>query len=734
MSDEYGNNWRRIVYNELNFTFVYEMDYLLGQEVKMSLPEHWRKIGYISETHPDGRCWSISPEYVTKNKSSVPTYKPRKMDRTLESMDSNYKYDVIVFETLNEEQSTYVQEELFKQGYHWSLNNKNVKSFSNYSYPIYLFAKHNSSYITYMTPFELRSYGSGTINDYIKHYSERGNNVCSTVFDYKLSNKMEQLLKWGKVEPSYAPRKVDRTFESVDSKEVKFIKERLATGKYTCINFVVNNRNQAKDVITYLKGLRVNIDTSRIATKEEDGYPYCYTIFTINTGSFDSFLVYGSGDGSHMEDGSFAVGYPQYSVSPVFSVQELKDYIDKIRGIASLMYKPRRIDRTMESFSLKDYPYNSIAFSVSGKSDISKIITWFHDEYDIEKNNELNDIIEEVNDCFHGDYNYRCLIVGFASKSFFLLSPENFESFSKEDSRNFKLDPKIYSVNDLGQFGLAPSYKPRRIERTLEAVESYLPFRIWCNSWEKAIDCEEWLCDEMGWRWDTEDNEDNHDRLVRDDSVSDVETFCNFDKKRMTFDGYDSMNFEGYIIYNYPEDKVRIRNAMGLVPNYEPRRIKRTLEKRNSIDEAYEVSILVNNPDELNTLKEEVEALRVYTWPHISFRLGEYPFYVFFNLVNRDISTASERDMVRHIGRDMDISKSYLFDGVYNIPFKMKDLKHFIKILEDRKISLVPMEVPSYRPRRIDRTLESYNNPMDIHTSKYFTEYNTLVFQCQIRR
>ena len=452
--DDYGSGWRRIVFNELSFTFTDEMNYLLGQDVKMELPKNWRVVYYPSVREVFGRIiWSIAPEFITKNKPKapsyeprkmdrtlekrnsfedacevcmvlnniddlnklkeeveslpvpyrwpnisglefpfyifvnlvnrdithaseldmirhlgadidmtkseffnnvyykpytmknlkhflkilqdrkithfpieVPSYEPRKMDRTLESISSSYKYSVVIFKTLNQEQSSYVQEELFKQGYEWRNTHDTIKNFNDNDYPVYFFAKHDVGNITYMSPYELINYGDGTINDYMIHYKERGNNVCPTVFDYKSTSDVDNLMKYGVPAPSY---------------------------------------------------------------------------------------------------------------------------------------KPKKIDRTLESFNVKDYPYNGIAFRVNGKSDVVKIISWFHNEYGIERNTDLNTIIEEVDEVFYGDYDKNCLVVFLARNNFGILSPNNF--------KDYKISDKIYSVRDLGEFGLKPSYEPKKIERTLES-------------------------------------------------------------------------------------------------------------------------------------------------------------------------------------------------------------------------------------------------------------------------
>lgn len=101
--DEYGNNWRRIVFHELGFTFVEEMDYLLGQDVKMELPKYWRKIRYVTNRPEFGTdSWAISPDYITKNKPQIPSYIPRKIDRTLESTEM-YKYRIKTKKEFEEE-------------------------------------------------------------------------------------------------------------------------------------------------------------------------------------------------------------------------------------------------------------------------------------------------------------------------------------------------------------------------------------------------------------------------------------------------------------------------------------------------------------------------------------------------------------------------------------------------------------------------------------------------------
>jgi hypothetical protein len=286
----------------------------------------------------------------------------------------------------------------------------------------------------------------------------------------------------------------------------------------------------------------------------------------------------------------------------------------------------------------------------------------------------------------------------------------------------------LWFIED-GLVPATPNYTPRKMDRTLESYSSdyddfhqydYRDIVIKVNNRDQLIELQDKLKNRFGLNNDLKDQILTYPNYIyinvnncHSEGVTHIMYMCDrITEHEMNQYLYSDHEVNQYI-FEISEwrliENILLHGSKKLVPSYKPRKIDRTLEKRNSLEEATEICMYINNPDELNKLKEEVESLNIYNWSSMTFRIDEYPIYIFINLVTRDVSHVTERDMKRHFGTEIIMANSFIFDGVYNIPYKMKDINHFIKILQDRKITPLPLEVPSYRPRRIDRTLEANN-------------------------
>jgi len=90
---EYGRDWRHML---IGNTFTYEMNYLLGKP----FPYEYNSIDYGSGTRfyfddpsrpndYDDKHWYIVKDMLTKNEPTKPNYKPKKFNRSYESIDNN---------------------------------------------------------------------------------------------------------------------------------------------------------------------------------------------------------------------------------------------------------------------------------------------------------------------------------------------------------------------------------------------------------------------------------------------------------------------------------------------------------------------------------------------------------------------------------------------------------------------------------------------------------------------
>ena len=77
---EFGSRWR----SEVNFTSSDSMDYLFGIEYPFDILSYNKGFGLPRIDDPKSRVrWYIQWEMLTENKIKIPSYEPRKLDRTI---------------------------------------------------------------------------------------------------------------------------------------------------------------------------------------------------------------------------------------------------------------------------------------------------------------------------------------------------------------------------------------------------------------------------------------------------------------------------------------------------------------------------------------------------------------------------------------------------------------------------------------------------------------------------
>ena len=146
--------------------------------------------------------------------NSIPSYKPKNFDKILESKD-DYMYNRVVFEINNAIENIRAQESLFKLGYSWAVNGYEVVGFS--SFPHYIFTPSTYDYRKNITHMYFDT-GINSVDSYIsKKNKEDRDNICPRIFKYNDVSHIETLLKYGRVVPSYEPKKMSRTLESVEN-------------------------------------------------------------------------------------------------------------------------------------------------------------------------------------------------------------------------------------------------------------------------------------------------------------------------------------------------------------------------------------------------------------------------------------------------------------------------------------------------------------------------------------
>lgn len=290
----------------------------------------------------------------------------------------------------------------------------------------------------------------------------------------------------------------------------------------------------------------------------------------------------------------------------------------------------------------------------------------------------------------------------------------------------YNWDNKIYSsTNDLMfisnylRFGRStPSYKPRIIDRTMESssTDNILPINIRCERGNSSMEMEK-LFHDYGYIWYT-----GRKYIIRDgDYKYDARTFTDINFTKKAFSGYRiAREFSGKI-YNYPEDIEIIKNLLILgrsTPSYKPRKIDRSIDSvyESESDKYTEVVIKCSSPDELKLVQEKLFKIG-YTWPDYGRVIKysyDYPAYVFAKKNKRGLYISVTTDIYRDIKEyNRDEQDSNILNKILNVN-EIDNINMFFRI---------GINIPSYKPRIIDRTTENINEST-------LNKYTEVVIKC----
>jgi len=265
---------------------------------------------------------------------------------------------------------------------------------------------------------------------------------------------------------------------------------------------------------------------------------------------------------------------------------------------------------------------------------------------------------------------------------------------------------RVYKMFEFDRvFKLRPNYNPKKrvLENLLlEEENKFSPFRIWCDTFEKAIECESFLHkNKYYYQYDPKKN------LLRDgDWDFTCFTFTNLNLHNKTFDGYDMRRDELKTTeLIFPEDKTKIKNVLKfgkIAPLYKPKK-KKLNEAKNSIDDAKEIMILIRNEDELTLLYNNIKPLG-YVISDGFFDIFKHintPISLFINLHNGNISQATLDNNQRKRIQDV-----YYLNGVWERELTIEDLPYILRILKTGRII---EEKPNYKPKKIYKLDEDVN-------------------------
>jgi len=285
--------------------------------------------------------------YIISTGYDMPLYLPKeKPKRILES--NQYKYSSVVFKINNDKENEIAQKTLFENGFHW-MSNKNIRTFYNHNYPIYLFAEANYKLLTF-------GYGMSSILNYIKDCNGSGDNICESIFDYDKTKYVIDLLKYGNIPIYHSKEKPKRILESFQNLSNKY--------NYNCIVIKINNINEYNHIYNILK--LNNIDVSDIEYNLpnyiEDGY-------------ISYIRIYDNG-GTLKSSGNMMINLEEYSKDAGFIYNKIYDAKNiKDQSILNILnygddipnYKPKqKLERTFESNKFK---YSAVVFKVKNEEE-----------------------------------------------------------------------------------------------------------------------------------------------------------------------------------------------------------------------------------------------------------------------------------------------------------------------------------------------------------------------------
>jgi len=280
-------------------------------------------------------------ETILKYGNIAPEYKSRKIERTLESVkfDNKYEYDVIIIHLDNNQDGYRIQKLLFKYNILWGDGiKKQLDLQTNLDICVFLCgvpSENKSPCILF-----------GNLDDIKRYYIDlKVDDIIYTIEDYRT---IENILKYGsKIGiPSYEPRKIERSLESNNYKE-----------DYNCIIIEFKNENE----VTVFKNIILNF--CRKHNLLTDNIEYHFSVVNYNKMSYYSRIFKNSNNnlvikGGFIKDIDSVTKNLGFKFDKVHYVNELEKYLNDFFNIIP-SYKPRKIERTLESNNLLSY-YNTI--------------------------------------------------------------------------------------------------------------------------------------------------------------------------------------------------------------------------------------------------------------------------------------------------------------------------------------------------------------------------------------
>ena len=642
--------------------------------------------------------------------SRIPNYRPRIISRTLEAKE-NYMYNRVVFKADNQEQNIIAQKALFNLGIRWGVNRENIVSFDNY--PIYLFTPDINDYRKDLTYMYFPQNSSRNINSYILERNKERNNICLKVFNYNEVPYLEMILKKGRYEPSYAPKKFDRTLESNND---------IHNAREICI--VVNDMeefNQIKDECSL----------------------YDYKINSIPRG-FPHYIFIDLKDKHTSYINSLEAGYmsitdetnSKYILGGVYKKRYTINDLDVIRIMLKTgkimdepSYKPRKFDRTLED---KD---NNLYFSIiCSDRESSEACEDF-----LQKNGYYWDIDSGKRRDVLKDYPHIQSVI-FCD---FNTSDKLFKGWEYPQILNYKSWTDTHSnytelnypndIMEINKFlGIKPNYTPKKFDRSLDSLDENVLNEA--NGNRDLVNCAYFKkYNTLLMVFNRDVDTDKYDKLVKsikkifqleiENNMKGYRNHCDDEKFlyyitlhhgefRWGWDNY--RDFESYIDtwYTYlkpltideiypPKKLEDILHRGSIAPDYTPKKFDRTLE-----------AIIYNDVTLEEMLKREKSFLIKCwkkDWAHVEKELLKKKEIKWIrhnsgvSILSAILPTINRFDYIY-----FQITRDKILTWAEPNEYNDREVDVPLIILDSNdKINKFFVQVPSYKPKKFDRTLEA---------------------------
>jgi hypothetical protein len=595
----------------------------------------------------------------------------------------NRPFTEAVFKVNNIQEKDYVLNYLFDNEYKNPMRNSYM---SIVIYPSYIFVNFRYQQITH-----LENETDESITEYIHEYninmqsedSRYMSNINPFIFNYKDIDQLDYIEKNGKVlsEPNYSPRKIDRTLENVTEPHYRF------KTKQEFIRDFGNNYKSETDWgkfgdMDYLFGQ--SIDDGQTSFIKRDGGLF----IPRKTEPTANWYI----------DADWLTTDP---LRPDYSPKRFDRSInEEYHG-----YLPEEIHKT---YYFQNYDAFFVVFkNTDDKQKVHNIVTLLQDIFNVQ--------IVSAENMFSRGFDEWFIYIRHCFNSMDIESgwdeTEYFERFHKGDKY-----PKLYSpnevdtlekVNSILKFGKAiPTYTPRKINRTLESVDNF-NFTVVCDNRKDCLEFEDFL-HKLGYKYGSGSE---YLLSIYPDIYS--VTFKDFNEKDKIFDAVRGIQ-NYYNLIDYKTNKRKIQDSFRKTPNYSPRKFDRTLENFQN-KYKYEIIIVkVNNPAESERFQRLFFTNEIYWYSGLhrpSYLDEHFPDYL-------KVTLGGDRASISH-GSTAPQFEDYSKLVDKNI-YTINDYDKVKSIIETGRL----ISEPSYKPKKIDRTLESFDTKTYEHKGVVFDADN----------